>query len=308
MTASGDTVMETAPTMILVPSCDRYEQVATLTTRLISRFWDRHPPLALCGLSRSGHARLALRSDPADWMSVLRDAVEDLQGAGVRCCYLVLDDHPPLARCHARHLNRTLPALMPELSAACIGLNGWGPGREGRRPAGERLDGSRYRLEHLPAEYRWSFALHPALWSLDSLHALLEALIASLPPEHRSPWRFEREAVRAAGALPASVAREAYRVSGRDMTASRARRAIHLAALQGARAMRRATRGTGALHRALHYRVDLLGQYYDGPYPLFWSGAVQAGKPNHALLEFLSMIGRRALARELLAAAPGAAA
>lgn len=297
--------MQAATPMILMSSCDRYERIAQLTTTLISRFWDPHPPIALCGLSRPAEGRLALKSDPADWMSVARDAVDDLLAAGAHCCYVVLDDHPPLARCHVAHLNHTLPRLMGELDAACISMNGWGPGREGRRPAGERLDGNRYHIERLPRDYRWSFTLHPGLWNLEALRALLTVLIDSLPAEQRSPWRFERESVRVAESLPAKTARDSYRVCGRDMTASRARWVMHLAALGGLRAMRRATRVTGgSLHKAFDRRVELLGQYYEGPYPLYWSGAVQAGRPNHALLEFLSMIGRRGLARELLAAAP----
>lgn len=291
--------------VILMPSCDSYARMAGVTTSLVARYWDSHPRLTYCGLSVPGDNRLRLRAPPADWIGIVLDAVEDLKTHGARWCYLVLDDHPPLARCHSGHLNITLPRLMEELDAACINLNGWGRGRDGRRPIGVRLEGRYYRMERLPANYAWSYSLHPALWNLDSLGALLRVLVDTLPPGERSPWRFEREAARAAGALPEGVARQSFRVCGGAMTGSRTRWLTHLAVLSALRATRRGTRLAGArVQRGLTAGVDLAGQYYEGPFPLFWSGAVQAGRVNQALIRFLCLSGRRALARKLIDAAP----
>ncbi len=47
---------------------------------------------------------LPLRDDPRDWMRVVHSACRDLLGRGYAQAYVILDDHPPIGRCHADFL------------------------------------------------------------------------------------------------------------------------------------------------------------------------------------------------------------
>ena len=98
---------------ILIPTFERYRPIAEFTRTKIAEFWPAHPPFFFCGLAprAAEESCLELRDDPADWMALVRSACGDLRARGFTKCHLILDDHPPLEPCHARHLNETLPAL-----------------------------------------------------------------------------------------------------------------------------------------------------------------------------------------------------
>ena len=296
---------------ILIPSFDKYRYVAELTRAKIDQHWPGHPPIFFCGLSgiSTDGTRLELRDDPADWMAVARSASVDLQQRGFRQCYLVLDDHPPIDRCHSRHLNETLPRLMDELVASFINLQGWGQHRPSQ---GEDLGAEYFHLERPGREYLWKFALHPGLWKLSAFTALLDALLRNPDPAERTCWKFERRAGHPDFELPAELRGTAYRVRGTAMAVRPARRIYacfrwaELFAFDVLRFFLRVLAGQKARDR---FDAQYLGVYhfYDGPYPLFWSGLMKKGRLNTDLVFFLRLHGRHELLAELRdrLAAPG---
>ncbi|MDH3467415.1 MAG: hypothetical protein OES26_16145 [Gammaproteobacteria bacterium] len=256
---------------------------------MLDQYWQAHPELFVCGGGSShGPNWFDAEAAPEDWLSITRSACQRLQRKNYKCVYLILDDHPPLASCNSVHLNQTLPRLLDELTATCIGLNGWGIGREGRRVKGEILRSYYYNLEHLPAGFTWKFSLHPTLWNLERLIALLDSLIEMLPPPDRTPWRFERLSGEKELGLSFDYIGSAYRVCGRCMTSSSARYYQHAAKIGLMRSRRFFMKRIGAAGQPrFDERLDALGQYYEGPYPLFWSGLIMAGKPNARFIDFV---------------------
>jgi hypothetical protein len=291
---------------LLVVTSEAYRPLAELTGRLLDRHWPGHPPTFYCGASRgragTPDSWLPLRDEPVDWIGITLRAVGELRGHGYRQAYLILDDHPPLFRCHAPHLNRTLPQLMQRLGAASVGLYGWGQGKASRGTILGRADGW---LERLGTEYPWKFSLHPALWHLEDLSTILEALAAELPVARRSPWAFERHAGRPDGPLPESLQRRAFRLAGTRMTAAPLRRELLRLERLGGRSLRFALRRLGgeAAAHGLDGILDVIVKYYEGPYPLYRSGVVVRGRINESCLRFLALHGRARLAREIRKAA-----
>jgi len=281
-------------TCILVSTSGRYLPIAKFTITMLNRYWQAHPELFVCG-GGSSHGPNWFDTDaaPQDWLSITRSACRRLHRKGYKRVYLILDDHPPLASCNSVHLNQTLPRLLDDLTATCIGLNGWGIGREGRRVRGEILRSYYYNLERLPADFAWKFSLHPTLWNLERLIALLDTLIEMLPLPDRTPWRFERFSSQPGLGLSFDYLESAYRVCGRCMTSSNSRYFRHAAKIGFMRLRRLFVNRTGTTGKygladaRFDERLDALGQYYEGPYPLFWSGLIMAGKPNARFIEFV---------------------
>jgi len=289
---------------ILIPTTDRHVWLARFTAARIRRLWRNPPPIRFCGVSGADdECWLPLRNDPADWIGIAASAVEDLKDNFDRA-YLVLDDHPPLWRCHEVHLNHTLPRLLGELEATYIGLNGWGPGRRGRRPNGEILDKKHFRLERVSDDFRWKYSLHPGLWDLAGLAAVLEISGRDRAPQKRTAWYFERTAGKLNEQLPLGLRGGAYRVCGGAMTRGVLRLPVDrfiavLLTSCSAITGRLAPMGRWSRLERLQEAFD---QYYEGPYPLFWSGVLQKGALNSRFFTYLAchaMVGYR---RELLRA------
>ena len=288
---------------ILLPTVEKYRAVAEFTRAKLDQHWPGHPPVFFCGLpgTSADGTLIELRDDPADWMALVRSATADLQQRGFRQCYLVLDDHPPMDRCHVAHLNETLPRLMDQLSASYINLQGWG---QHRPRQGEELGAEYFHLERPRREYPWKFALHPGLWNLSAFAALLDALLRDPDPRERTCWKFERRAGHPDFELPAELRTGAYRVCGTAMAARPASgiyacfRQLELFAFDVLRFLLRVLAGQKARDR---FDARYLGVYhfYDGPYPLFWSGLMKKGRLNRDLVFFLRLHGRRELLAEL---------
>ena len=264
---------------ILIPTCLKYERLANATAEMISQFWKGHPAIYYCGLETNYPDRgnwLPLERNPSDWIGIAYDACVLLNDKGFDKVYLILDDHPPIGVCHPERLNNDLPLLMDDLHASCINLNGWSRyGRDGRKPSGDILPRRWYRLEKLPSDFLWRYSLHPALWELQSLIALLGAFLERYSVQERSPWLFERKANDVVKDIHLG---NAYRVCGPCMTSrvlGNVRYVIHLLFLK--------------LMRKFGNTQDYddYAQYYDGPYPLYWSGVMQAGRENTQLMRFL---------------------
>ncbi len=274
---------------ILIPTFEKYRLVAEFTRTQLDRHWPGHPPVFFCGLPGEGSALLPLRDDPADWMALVRTAAVDLQARGFRQCYLVLDDHPPLDRCHTTHLGETLPRLMDELGASFINLQGWG---QYRPRQGADLGAKYFHLEKPAREYLWKFALHPGLWNLRAFTAILDVLLQEPALSERTCWKFERRAGHRDFPLPQHLCDTAYRVNGAAMSARPAHRMraalrrVELFAFDVLRFGIRICAGQAARDR---FDARFLGVYhfYDGPYPLFWSGLMKKGRLNDDLVFLL---------------------
>ena len=110
---------------ILIPSYEWYCVLAGFTASQIDCHWRDHPPIYFCGLSaptRKNDAFLVLRRDSDDWLSILIDAVREVQERGFEAVYLILDDHPPRGSCEASTLNEALPAILDTLEAGTISM------------------------------------------------------------------------------------------------------------------------------------------------------------------------------------------
>ncbi|MGK7344548.1 MAG: hypothetical protein ACNS63_01910 [Candidatus Nitrospinota bacterium M3_3B_026] len=287
---------------VLISTSESYGWVAKLTGRMIGRFWPGHPPVYVCGLpGAKGDGIIPLRDDPRDWMGIHRSACGDLLKMGYTKLYLILDDHPPLARCHEEHLNGTLPALMDDLGAINISLNGWG---QGRPLSGAVLGGAYYGMEKVSRGFRWKFQLHPALWDIESLAAVLDSAMDGLAPHERTPWIFERKTGGEGAGLPEGWMERSYRICGFKMSASRARVGlVHAERFAVAAAGFAAGRMFG---RRVRDRFDdstrFITRYYEGPYPVFWSGVLRKGTLNKDLVLRLKTHGPGFLLRELMKA------
>jgi len=272
---------------ILLSTCDRYRRYAEITARLIDERWHDHPPIFFSGCSDGKDISwLPLSDHPADWMGITRSAIRDLAKKGFDQCYLILDDHPPLFRCHSKHLNETLPSLMRELEAVFIGLNGWGQSR----PVTGAVCGKKYyKVENVAADFLWKFQLHPALWDLSKFDQVLSSVMATLPDASRSPWAFERRAGAADGVVADDLKRRCYRICGGCMTASKLRLAfvsVERFLLRGVCFLAGRIGGREAWDKVDQY-MSYRHRYYEGPYPLIWSGLVKRGRPNEELLRLL---------------------
>lgn len=269
---------------ILVPVYQPYRWLAPFMQRGLDTFWKDHPPIFYCGLSADeapGLATLPLHDTalPRDWPAFVREAVEALLARGFSQCYLLLEEHLPLAECHAAHLNTTLPRLLAELDAAYIGLMGWDNRRYTTRAP--ILDAARHHLMHLSIPAAPRFHLHPSLWRLEALRDCLDLVLRD--PVH-TPWRFEKVTERASANLAARWKTGCYQVCGRALAAhpstgvrawTQAAERFFFHKLMAASALLSGP--------ALKRFWDIAGFddfFYNGPYPMFFSGVMAKGGIN----------------------------
>jgi hypothetical protein len=85
-----------------------------------------------------------------------------------------------------------------------------------------------------------------------------------------------------------------YRVCGYRMTASRVRYLIYRAAYLSLLLYRR-LESLSAGPADDDVLINALGYYYEGPYPLFWSGLIVQGRLNPTLLRYVAVARRHDL-------------
>lgn len=213
-----------------------------------------------------------------------------------------MDDHPPLAACHEKHLSETLPRMAEELETTSLVTGGYGP-LNARKGTVVRWRG--FTPERLPLSQPWKLPLHPALWDLQRLHEILLQLIARLPDSEHTPWAFERtgsdpekggvrkdwlSACWRVNALETSTP-EALRLHNfRDRMVRLALRvsacdALVFAGRDGRDAV------VDALAGLNHPRI--------GPYPCFWSGVMKKGRLNPDYLFYARFKNRPELSEGL---------
>ncbi len=285
-------------TCILLPTFSRYLPLARITHHLLSIFWPGHPPVFIAGVENYQDEKatcLPIRSDAKEWTSILADACDDLISSGFSNVYLILDDHPPVNSCHAEHLNSTIPRLRESLDATYIALNGWGYGRSGRRINGDILTTDEWNLERVGHDFTWKASLHPGLWSLQRLAYLSRTISRTYPTDRRTAWAFERIVGGERLAADFDCTRSFYRVCGRCMTDRRTRYFRYRFAYAFVGLLRSLAHRLPVDATPLNRVMDALGYYYEGPYPLFWSGMVSQGRVNPAFLRYAALLRRRDL-------------
>lgn len=270
---------------ILVPTFPACADIAEFTVSRIKKFWPGHPPIFLCGLEGGD---LPISSLQADWMSIVLEACNRLWQQDLRKVYLLLDDHPPLGPCHVLHLNQTLPAILHDLGAVSISLLGIG---QGRPHFGTRVVVGGFLLDHVDSTQLWKFPLHPALWNLEILRALLQEMIRFLPPDQRTPWAFERWEGVPEAPLPANWKSGSYRIQGQSMRLQ-VLHPLTLVARQITRGLELVADlfGKGALIR---HSFGFIRHLYDGPYPLLWSGLMKKKRVNPDFLSYSQRLARQ---------------
>ena len=222
---------------------------------------------------------------PRVWGRFVLDACRELKTRGFSKTYFLLEDHPPLAECHAGHLNNTLPSLIDELPASYIGLMGW----DNRRFVTRAPVTGPHRLMHLTPPRAPRFHLHPSLFRLDALIACLEVLARQDKP---TPWGFEKICDKPDADLPENFKTACYQVCGEEL-------ALHPPGPAG--------RLRSAAERFFYHRMmnlysplnriglgmkfwDTLGFddfFFNGPLPMFYSGIMSRGRVNPFFLKYL---------------------
>jgi hypothetical protein len=274
---------------VLISTIEKYRVLAEFTERRIREYWAKVPEIRYCGLAEHP-AGLELRDDPRSWMGVTRSACDDLMGEGFEAAYVILDDHPPMDWCQARNLNRTLPKMMEELGAVSVSLSGVG---QGRTRFGTRVEVEGFGLDHCARDAEWKYTLHPTLWRLADLREILDRLIAILPPERQTPWAFERVGGAPDVDLPERLKMGCYRIEGRSMAAKPCQRKL-LALRLMTDVYRCGVRRLMGENARAAVDGELMGvhHFYNGPYPLFWSGVLRKGRLNPDFMFYLKLTGR----------------
>ncbi len=277
-------------TCILVPTFPRYRSLAEFTAGEIGRKWHQHPPIHLSGCSgdeKDGWLAVA-DAENRTWAGGLLAAVEILKERGYECLYLILDDHPPLRQCHEVFLNEHYPRFVKEHGAAYLGLLGWG---QGQGSSGENLGPEHWGIERVADDFQYKFSLHPGLWNVGALIEVLQFIMETYPDE-QTPWRFEKSAGMEVGLRKVWSGR-CYRVDGlRGSRRPWFARTITRQRIWAKRHQGRLDTFRGALRA-----------YYEGPYPLMWSGLMQAGRANPAVQTYaygFGMLGWAAAVRRLM--------
>lgn len=265
---------------ILIPTFKRYRDLALTTRDLIDKHWKDHPPVFLSGCSEPEDFWLPCKDENASWMDSLMDAIAILKQRNFTKVYLILDDHPPIRKCHAYHLNKTLPEFMDQVNAINIGLRG--TGQSTRIPS--------FKVD-LPADkancfrntdpsYKYIFSMHPSLWNLDRLIAITHSLRENDPQKSHTAWDLEKR-TQTLDAIPDAWKKATYQVIGRKLTCHKA--LFHLQTI-----FKTAIR---VLFLQKIPLFDSMWAYYEGPYPIVFAGVMYRGKINHYYDDYTTLFG-----------------
>jgi len=298
--------IDPAKICLLITVYHPYRWMAPLTWELLEKYWPNHPPVFFCGLT-SGEAgslpHIPCRDGrlPRVWAEFALEAARHLESQGFDLTYFLLEDHPPVGPCHERHLHETLPRLMNELPASYIGLLGWD---NRRHPPGGGPIGEPYRFMHLTGEKAPRFHLHPSLFRTSALVACLDAVNRSPKP---NPWGFEKLCDKPGADLPEEDKQACYQICGEELALEKPDAATRLARAGERLFFHRAMSLFPPLHKVgLGMKFwEFLGFddfFYNGPFPLFYSGVMARGKISPPFLRYLEKRDDPAFANLLQAA------
>ncbi|MCF7729077.1 MAG: hypothetical protein K9M81_01775 [Chthoniobacterales bacterium] len=286
---------------ILLSSFERYERIAHFTERQIKKYWVAHPPLFFSGLLRDEECYLNFKSDSRNWMGVTLEAVQEMRYRGFTHVYLILDDHPPVGACDDVFLNESLPALAVKLDAVTIGLLGYG---QHRAPHGVILEKENGFLEKCSSTDPWKFSLHPGLWKLEALQLILEQRLYQYGEGKRTAWNFERHQDQLEDPILKPLLHRCFRISGEHFLKEPKKMKFEIIkeAIErfGVDVMLYLAKKGGGVSARLELEKKELWRYghYLGPYPIFWSGLMQQGRPHQGFEKWLSSCGNRELQEE----------
>lgn len=277
---------------ILVPVWRDYQWIAPILHETLDRWWPSHPGMWFCGLSDPlGLPAFPLEpgTDRSNWTQVLLGGVRNMRALGIEKAYLILEEHIPLGPCHEEHLNRTLPALMDELSASYLSLMGWDNRRySSRSPV---LDPARYQLKHLTGEIDSRFHLHPALWDLEVLETCCRLALRD-SAANGSAWHFEKACSRSEAALSVAAKSGCYQIRASRLAWQRPSRTAEILApverfvfhkLMALYPWIKNPRAARAFLRC----VPFDDVFCNGPYPMFYSGIMAKGGMNRFFVRHL---------------------
>ena len=278
---------------ILITVYHPYRWTAPFTWKMIRKFWPGHPPVFFCGLTTEEagdlpHIPVADATLPRVWADFAFEATAKLQADGFEAVYFFLEDHMPLDHCHVTNLRELLPSLLNSLPASYIGLMGW-DNRRFASTGGPVLPQSRHRLMHLTNARAPRFHLHPSLFRMESLVACLDALRKHEKP---NPWGFEKLCDKLDAPLPEEFKSTCYQVCGSELALKK----------PGA-----GKRLCDRLERLVFHKVmsivplayklgcgsrlwGMLGFdnfFYNGPFPMIYSGVMASGRANPFFLRYL---------------------
>jgi len=280
---------------ILIPVAPDYAWLLPILTEFLREFWVPHPPVVIARArfeDTTPKGRLC-------WTQILQRGATEARRRGFTMAYVILEEQLPVARCHAVHLNETLPGLMDLLPASHISLMGWD---NRRHPSKSPVLGKEfYRLKHLKAEKDPRYNLHPGLWRLDALLACCHEVLDKAGRE-ASAWQFERISARSSNPSLQKQKEQCYQIRASSMALRRPpplrklgmaierffyMRMIGLMPLVPGRSRRE------GVFRILNFdRV-----FCDGPYPMVFAGVLAKGKINP---NFTSIVGKLPAGSQLL--------
>ena len=255
---------------ILIPTFSRYRELALVTRSMIDKRWKNHPPVFLSGCKAQEDFWLPCSDENASWMDAFMEALNELQERGFTKVYVILDDHPPIRRCHAKHLNETLPDFMDEVEATNICLRG--VGQSTRVPSFKVTSTSHLApyFRNTDPSYKYIFSLHPSLWNLERLIAITQLLRENDSEKSHTAWDLEKR-TSTLDAIPCDWKTSTYQVIGRKLTHHKL--LFHLQTL-----FKSSIRVLNLQKTPL---LDAMWAYYEGPYPLIFAGVMYRGKINH---------------------------
>lgn len=268
---------------ILSPVHPDYAWLVPFLEELLGKYWPSHPEIRYCT-----HPPDRNSERPPTWSEITHQGVKSARAAGFKLAYLIAEEHAPLAPCHETHLNQTLPELLEKWDAAYIALMGWD---NRRTPTKTRpMDAAHHRMIHLTGERDARFGLHPALWRLDALEDCLDATLAAGAAE-ATAWRFEKVCGKPNAPLPDRWKNGCYQICGQTLrlqpptpiesTLESIERFIFL------KLMALCPRGDHPQRQKFWDTVGFDNFFYDGPYPMFFSGLMAKGQINRWLVQWL---------------------
>ncbi|MEM1156892.1 MAG: hypothetical protein AAF649_03085 [Verrucomicrobiota bacterium] len=270
---------------ILIPTFKRYRPLAELTRMKIQQLWSDAPKIYLSGVSTEGEPGWVPQSGKeGSWGVDLLYSVQWLVNEGFEQLYLILDDHPPVRLCGEIYLNETLPYFMEQSDATYIGLLGWG---QGQGSMGTCLGDGHQGIEKTAGDYQYKFSLHPGLWHAPRLQKILEVMLDEFPNEP-TPWKFEKFSG-SLKSLEALYLDKCYRIDGLSSSPRK----------WFSRTIRRQRILTKSRQGQLNTFGGAVRAYYEGPYPMIWSGVMHRGELNPAYLKYLNLFGQQSYVREL---------
>ena len=254
---------------ILIPTFHRYRNLALVTRSMIDQQWEDHPPIFLSGCKEKEDFWLPCSDENASWMDAFMEALDELQNRGFTKVYIILDDHPPVRKCHAKHLNKTLPDFLDEVDATNICLRG--VGQSTRVPSFKVSSTSRLApyFRNTDPSYKYIFSLHPSLWNLERLIGITRTLRENDAEKSYTAWDLEKR-TSTLNAIPENWKKSTYQVVGRKLTLHKP--LFHLQIL-----LKSSIR---VLNLQKNPLFDSLWAYYEGPYPLVFAGVMYRGKIN----------------------------